>query len=110
MADPNASVRDTAVECLVDMYIYGGDRWLLELQSKHKHSVPDAKFPAILARFSDCKSRGLVGADGQVVARPTGTEFKSPTQSSSSARTPLARGSTGDLSSGCKWGVGAPIV
>jgi hypothetical protein len=43
LADPNAAVRDTAVECLTDMYVHGGDRWLLELQSKHKHSVPDAK-------------------------------------------------------------------
>lgn len=56
LSDPTATVRDTAINTLVDLYKHVGDKLRIDLQ--RRNLVPQAKWPALAARFDEAKSRG----------------------------------------------------
>ena len=56
LSDPQAGVRDTASDTLVEMYLFVGDRLPADLQKKRL--LPDQKAVAVFARFDDAKRQG----------------------------------------------------
>lgn len=56
LSDPTATVRDTAINTLVDLYKHVGDKLRIDLQ--RRNLVPQAKWSALAARFDEAKNRG----------------------------------------------------
>lgn len=56
LSDPTATVRDTAFNTLVDLYKHVGDKLRIDLQ--RRNLIPQAKWPALSARFDEVKNSG----------------------------------------------------
>ncbi|XP_030763288.1 CLIP-associating protein 1-B isoform X8 [Sitophilus oryzae] len=54
LSDPTSSVRDTAFSTLVDLYKHVGEKLRVDLQKRNL--VPQAKWPALAARFEEVKN------------------------------------------------------
>uniref|UniRef100_A0A914W2I6 TOG domain-containing protein n=1 Tax=Plectus sambesii TaxID=2011161 RepID=A0A914W2I6_9BILA len=94
IADPNIQVRDTAVDTLVEIYVYTGDRFIADLQ--RRRLIPDQKMSTILQRFQDAKRAGLVGEDGEPAVKIPDQPPPPPTN----ARTPQRRPPSSGMPSG----------
>ncbi|XP_019538654.1 CLIP-associating protein isoform X2 [Aedes albopictus] len=104
LGDPAPTVRDAAVQTLVEIYKHVGDKLRIDLR---KRDVPPAKFLILEQKFDETKNDGLLlpsainaansidDVDTAVVARPTRLVKRTP---SATPRKPLfeAQGS-GDL-------------
>ncbi|CAG9837434.1 unnamed protein product [Diabrotica balteata] len=56
LSDPTATVRDTALNTLVDLYKHVGEKIRVDLQ--RRNIVPQTKWPVLSAKFDEAKARG----------------------------------------------------
>ncbi|XP_072390555.1 CLIP-associating protein 1-A isoform X2 [Diabrotica undecimpunctata] len=56
LSDPTATVRDTALNTLVDLYKHVGEKIRIDLQ--RRNIVPQTKWPVLSAKFDEAKARG----------------------------------------------------